>query len=179
MQNFKIRTAKIEDSDHIAYVRITGWRQSYRGMMPDALLARLDVAADALRVRQYIADSGSQSLRYVVEQNGAITGMAACGPARGDDMPNGGEVYAIYLLDSAKRQGIGERLMRHMAAALHEKRLTALKVCVLKQNALARKFYEKLGGQLSGEGVFTYEGHELPDVTYTWPDITALLAEKL
>lgn len=175
---FKIRAAKIEDSDHIAYVRITGWRQSYRGMMPDSLLARLDIASDALRVRQYIADANSQSMRYVVEQSGEITGMAACGPARGEDTVNGGEVYAIYLLDSAKRQGIGGALMRHMAAALHDKNLTSLKVCVLKKNVPARKFYEKLGGQLAGEGVFTYEGHDLPDVTYIWPDITGLLAAK-
>lgn len=175
---FKIRAAKIEDADHIAYVRITGWRQSYRGMMPDSLLARLDIASDALRVRQHLADDASQSLRYVVEQDGGITGMAACGPARGDNAMNSGEVYAIYLLDSAKRQGIGEALMRHMAAALHEKRLTSLQVCVLRDNAPARKFYEKLGGRPAHEGVFTFDGHDLPDVTYIWPDITALLTQK-
>lgn len=175
MADFIIRRATIEDSDRIAFVRITGWKQSYKGLMPDALLDRLDMKADAERVRAVMADGSNRSLRFVVEQNGVVVGMGACGPARGNEGLRGqGEVYAIYLLDEVKRQGIGEAFMREMAKAMTAQGLTSLQVCVLENNAPARKFYEKLGGKLQKSGIFTYEGFQLPDVTYVWDDLKVL-----
>lgn len=175
MAAFIIRRATIEDSDRIAFVRITGWKQSYAGLMPDALLSRLDMKADAERVRAVMADNSNRSLRFVAEQDGVVVGMGACGPARGDEGAKGrGEVYAIYLLDEVKRQGMGLAFMREMARAMSAQGLTSLQICVLENNEPARKFYEKLGGKLQKSGIFTYEGFQLPDVTYFWDDLKAL-----
>jgi len=175
MNSINIRRASIGDADRIAFVRITGWLQSYKGLMPDALLSRLDMKADAERVRAVLRDGSNHSLRFVVEKDNIIVGMGACGRARGDEGTKGrGEVYAIYLLDEAKRQGIGEAFMRGMAKGMLAQGLVSLQVCVLENNAPARKFYEKLGGMLEKSGIFTYEGFQLPDVTYFWDDLRAL-----
>lgn len=175
--NFTIRQATIDDAAEIARVRITGWRESYAGLMPAEILAGLNIAEDEKRVRGAISDPANKSLRYVVEQNGRIVGMGACGTARGGDADVGrAEVYAIYLLNEAKRQGIGEAFMREMGAALINTGHKSLQVCVLENNAPARKFYEKLGGKQQKCGVFRFEGHELPDVTYVWADLKTLLA---
>lgn len=176
MQSFTIRRAIEEDADRIAFVRITGWKQSYAGLMPEALLSRLDMAGDAERVRMVLSDPNNHSLRFVVELDNIIVGMSACGRARGEESPNRGEVFAIYLLDEAKRKGIGQAFMREMAAAMAANGLESLQVSVLENNRPARFFYEKLGGKLQKSGVFRYEGYELPDVTYVWDDLQALLA---
>ena len=178
MESFNIRKAILADADRIAFVRITGWRQSYKGLMPDALLDKLSIEADARRVRDGLSDSANRTLRYVVELEGKIVGMGACGQARHDPTQKHGEVYAIYLLNEAKGQGIGSAFMREMAAALQANGFESLQVSVLANNLPARAFYEKLGGKLAKNGFFKYEGYELPDVTYVWEDLGALLPGK-
>lgn len=170
-----IRPAKTDDAARIAYVRITGWRESYRGMMPDILLDNLDIEADTARVQKALQDANNRAMRFVAEKDGLIIGMAACGAARGQEDVERGEVYALYLLDEVKRTGAGTLLMRHMARALEQQGMRSLQLSVLEKNVPARAFYEKLGGKLTGKGVFTFEGHALPDVTYVWPDLSALL----
>lgn len=177
MKAHKIRRAKVTDAADIARVRITGWRQSYKGMMPDALLDKLDIDADTKRLREAFADKENKALRFVVEQAGKIIGMGACGKARKSEDDKRGEVYAIYLLNEAKGQGIGRDFMREMVGVLAANGFESLQVCVLESNAPARQFYEKLGGRLAGSGVFKFDGFEMADVTYVWEDIGALVKE--
>lgn len=174
MTNFSIRKAVSGDAPRIAYVRITGWHQSYKGIIPAALLDKLNIDDDEIRVRAAIEDIANKSLRFVVETEGVVTGIGACGPARNGDDEKRAAVYAIYLLDEIKGRGIGSAFMRHMAGALIEEDYESLEVGVLEKNEPARKFYEKLGGKLKGSGVFSYEGFDLPDVTYFWDDIRVL-----
>ena len=42
-----IRRATVDDADAIATVHIASWRGAYAGIVPDAFLASLDVAARA------------------------------------------------------------------------------------------------------------------------------------
>lgn len=175
MTNYIIRKALSGDAPRIAYVRITGWHQSYKGIIPDALLDKLDIDDDETRVRAAIEDITNKSLRFVVETEGVVTGIGACGPARGGHDEKRAAVYAIYLLDETKGRGIGSAFMRHMAGALAEAGYESLEVGVLEKNETARKFYEKLGGKLKGNGIFSYEGFDLPDVTYFWDDIRVLM----
>jgi ribosomal protein S18 acetylase RimI-like enzyme len=174
MEFFKIRRAEKKDACDIARVRITGWRQSYKDIVPDALLAKLSEEADRQRVEQALSDPANKTLRFVVELDGEIVGMGACGKARDQIDDKRGEVFAIYLLDDAKRQGIGQNFMREMAEQLEANGYTSLQVNVLERNTPARRFYEKLGGKMAKTGVFEYEGFKLPDVTYVWSDIKAL-----
>ncbi len=175
MEFFTVRRAKLKDAADIARVRITAWRQSYGGIVPDELLKKLNIEADKLRVEAALADAASKTLRFVVETDGKITGMGACGRAREAADDKRGEIYAIYLLDEAKGQGIGRNLMCEMAEQLAANGYTSLQLNVLERNAPARRFYEKLGGKLVKTGVFKYDGFELPDVTYVWEDIGRLL----
>jgi ribosomal protein S18 acetylase RimI-like enzyme len=175
MESFKIRRAEAKDADDLARVRITGWRQSYKGMMPDALLDKLDIDADAKRLRTAFADPDNKSLRFVVELEGKIVGMGACGKARDVADDKCGEVYAIYLLDEAKGQGIGRNFMREMVEVLQANGFESLQLRVLEKNEPARKFYEKLGGRVAGKGIFKYDGFDLPDVTYVWTDIEDMI----
>lgn len=175
MTNYIIRKATRDDAARIAYVRITGWHQSYKGIIPDALLDKLDINDDEVRVRAAIEDITNTSLRFVVETEGVITGIGACGPARGSDDSKRAAIYAIYLLDEVKGRGIGSAFMRHMAGALAEQGFESLEVGVLEKNEKARKFYENLGGKLKGCGIFSYESFALPDVTYFWDDIRVLM----
>ena len=52
-----------------------------------------------------------------------------------------GELYALYVLEGAQRQGHGRALVRTVAGALHEMELPDMIVWVLRDNAGARHFY--------------------------------------
>jgi hypothetical protein len=45
---------------------------------------------------------------------------------------------------------------------------------VARDNVVARRFYEKLGGTLSGAKEEAREGFVLAEVSYAWPDISVL-----
>ena len=178
MESFKIRRAEVKDACDIARVRITGWKQSYKDIVPGGLLDKLNIEADQKRVELALGDKNNKTLRFVVEDGGKIIGMGACGKGRESLDEKRGEVYAIYLLDEAKRQGIGANFMREMAEQLAANGYTSLQVNVLEQNTPARRFYEKLGGKLVKNGLFKFEGFELPDVTYVWDRIETLIKKR-
>lgn len=177
MNEVLIRRATKEDAQALATVRVIGWHQSYTGLMPVEVLSGLSIEADRLRVEKAFADPQNKALRFVAEQHKNIIGMGVCGPERSGKISARGEVYALYLLDEAKRKGTGRAMMLKVSAALIDEGFTSLQLSVLENNAPARAFYERLGGVLSHKGVFTYGGFELPDVTYLWEDI-GLLARK-
>lgn len=62
-----------------------------------------------------------------------------------------GEVYAIYVLPEYQRQGIGRQLMSMCAEELLRGSMDTLLVWVLEANP-ARRFYERLGGELVRTG---------------------------
>jgi ribosomal protein S18 acetylase RimI-like enzyme len=94
-----------------------------------------------------------------------------------DNLPQTGEVYALYVHMSHQQQGLGRRLVQAVAAHLAEPGIAMLQIACLAANAPARRFYEAIGGRLVGERLFDEEGVMLPEVVYEWADIQ-LLATK-
>lgn len=175
MDDVLIRRAVKEDAHAVATVRVIGWHQSYAGLMPAPLLSKLSIEADKQRVEKAMGDPDNRALRFVAEQHKNIIGMGVCGKLRAGDIEGRGEVYALYLLDDAKRKGTGRAMMQTMAQALMDEGCTSLQLSVLENNAPARAFYDRLGGVVMHKGLFSYEGYELPDVTYVWNDIRQLV----
>ena len=85
-----------------------------------------------------------------------------------------GHIFSLYVDAEHCRKSIGQELLkmaaRHWIGGGHG----SLSVGVLKQNIRARQFYEAMGAVLSGEGMFTWDGHELPECCYH-REITAVL----
>ena len=57
----------------------------------------------------------------------------------------------MYVLRAFQRKGIGARLLRIMASDLVSRTLTAASLWVLRDNPVARRFYERNGAQLIDE----------------------------
>ena len=81
--------------------------------------------------------------------DGEIVGFARGGPIRSETaelLGTEAEIFAIYLLDRVKRQGIGRRLMTGVFDHLGGQGFRSAGLWVLKDNLSARRFYETLGG---------------------------------
>ncbi|WP_220117260.1 GNAT family N-acetyltransferase [Caldovatus aquaticus] len=162
----------------IAALHATAWRETYRGLLPEAVIAAHDQAACATiwRARLEAPPPGASLLLVEGEEGaaGPLLAFGACGPRRDAALPFPGEFEALYVLRRAQRAGIGRALMRRMAAALLEAGIDAAGLWVLRANLAARAFYTELGGTL----VAARENPALgaAEVAYAWRDLRLLAA---
>lgn len=161
-----VRPAGAADASAIARVHVVSWRTTYRGLLPDEFLASLTESAYTERWRRTIEDGSSRV--YVAEEGGAVVGFASGGRERAGETGYGGELYAIYVLESRQRRGHGRELVRAVAGGLRELGYADMIVWVLRDNTPARAFYERLGGTYVRGQPITIGGAVLPEVSYCW-----------
>lgn len=163
-----VREAKPEDADAFGRVHVEAWRAGYRGMMPDDFLASLDPAVRGARWRERLAKQPDGRAIFVITGDiGAPYGFAGVGPARDEPGPRG-ELYMINLLPAAWGTGAATMLLARATEALRNFGHREAILWVLRQNARARRFYEREGWKQTGdrrdtisENGFTFEVDEL------------------
>jgi GNAT superfamily N-acetyltransferase len=170
-----IRTATTADVSAIARVHVESWRTTYKGLVPDDYLASLAYKHRELLWREVLSRPGGQGLVYVAEDApGDIVGFASGGPERSGDPVYTGELYAIYLLESWQRRGLGRQLTVAVVSQLIQLGFTSLLIWVLAENP-SRRFYEALGGHQVREKLGTTAGVQRLEVAYGWRDARTLI----
>jgi hypothetical protein len=66
--------------------------------------------------------------------------------------------------------------MGHGARDLCDRGYGGVTLRVMKANARARAFYDRLGGVIAGQSLHETQGLLIKDLEYRWPDIAALAA---
>jgi GNAT superfamily N-acetyltransferase len=144
----EIRPATSADARRVAEVHIASWRAAYAGLIPDELLADLSVDAREQGWATAISRGDTVSVS-VVDDN--VTGFAATGPARDDDLPGAaGELYAIYLEPEYWSSGIGHVLHEAAMGALAASGFDRAVLWVLDRNERALRFYAQHGWVADG-----------------------------
>lgn len=175
-----IRPATAADAEVIAQVHVASWRETYPGLVPPSILAGLSVAERAKMWRKILRqpDAFQRSAVFVAERSGAVIGFAACGDQRSSKLETRGfaaEIFALYLLRSDQGLGLGRLLMAELARTLAGRVQQGASLWVLRENLAARRFYERLGGELVGEKEDRREEGILVEVAYGWTALDRLL----
>lgn len=160
-----VRQARPEDAGAIAGVHVQSWREAYAGIIPQAHLDRLSLAAHERQWRASLADGG---WAFVAEWERRLVGFASGGLSR-SRRDISGELYVLYVLRACHRRGVGRALFDACHYELARRGHRGMLVWVLADNP-ARGFYERLGGQLAGESLVSVGGERLREVAYAWPD---------
>jgi ribosomal protein S18 acetylase RimI-like enzyme len=169
------RPALVADAAEIAAVHVDSWRETYPGMLPDRYLAAMDVREYEDRWLRTIQDPYHRSAVLVAEEDGRVVGFASSGRERDGDERYDGELYAIYLRRADQGRGHGRALVEAAAAGLAIRGMTSMVVWVLRDNAPARGFYERLGGVYLRERPLDLgPALDVPEVAYLWADTAAL-----
>jgi ribosomal protein S18 acetylase RimI-like enzyme len=166
-----LRRARPEDAEGITRVHLQSWRTSYRGLLPDAFLDGLDFEQRLAGWRRILELPGGAVFVAVEPGSERIVGFCAVGPCREApaSLPDvQGELYSIYLLEEEKRRGVGRALFQHGADWLRQNGRVPFLLWVLQDNAVARSFYERLGGSLVGEQSIDLGGRAYQEVAYAW-----------
>lgn len=170
-----VRPAIPADAPGIARVHVDTWRTTYRGLVPDEVLAGLSYEKGQARWERTLQDPESGQFVFVAAdgKSGQVVGFAVAGPERTGDPVYTGEVYAIYILEAYQRKGLGRRLIGACARELAGRDRKAMLIWVLRDNP-NRPFYEALGGVKLRSQPLEIGGATLEEIAYGWPDISGL-----
>ncbi len=169
------RHANEGDATALGVVHVQSWRETYTGLLPDELLESLSIdersAMWSATLRTPACDSATV---FVAESSDGIVGFGACGRQCDEtltDLGFAGEIYAIYVLQSHQRAGIGNTLMRMMGRCLLNQGHRSASLWVLGKNTPARNFYEQLAGNIVSERTIELSGVMVDELAYGWSNL--------
>jgi len=166
----RIREGVEADLEGIARVHVQGWRESYKDFLSPEALAGLSVEERMQMWQASFTHPDPRAKLLVAEADeGGIVGFVRGGPIRSkatDLLATEAEIFAIYLLDRVKRQGIGRRLMQGVFEHLAAQGIRSVGLWVLKDNLPARRFYEAMGGQAGPEQSLDLRGQMVVEIAY-------------
>ena len=167
MTRFALREATLDDAEGIARAHTDSWQTSYRGILPDTVLDRIDVGQRAETRRRILRDRSIYQLVAYDVTHGDIVGFCDAGPSR-RHVPYAGELYAIYIVQRAKRYGLGQEMFERVQAWLVRESMRSMIVWVLDNNHHARRFYEAMGGRMGSRLGSTVGGFPIVELSYVW-----------
>lgn len=165
----QIRKATVEDAKGITKVHIDSWRSTYKGIVSDEFLGKLNMESRMESWRGVLENPSEEYRIFVAEdKQKQIIGFIDGGKNREDTDEYDAELYAFYLLEEAQKKGIGREMLRDLAKDLRSSGFSSLIVWVLKDNP-ARTFYEKMGGVYVDTKLL--QELSVEEVAYGWKDI--------
>jgi putative acetyltransferase len=172
-----VRPAKLSDAIAIADLHAESWRSTYPGILRDEFLDGA-VIQDRRRLWETRLSSSPEpetQLVRIVEHRGRLTAFVC---AFLDADPEWGALLDnLHVSPSSKGQGLGRRLMAEVARwVLQHRPDSRLHLWVYEKNVPARRFYEHLGGVVTGRHAhLAPDGSYVEAVRYGWEDLLGLL----
>jgi GNAT superfamily N-acetyltransferase len=149
----ELREARRGDELLVAELHVRSWQEAYGGLMPAEFLAGLDPRE---RAGRYAFEGGEGApttvLAVVADGDGEeeLIGFASFGRSRDEDLPDHGEIGALYVDPDRHRGGVGRLLMAEARRRLDADGYLDAFLWVLDGNDRAREFYEREGWVADG-----------------------------
>lgn len=161
-----IREATAADIPALAELHVITWNATYPHVPKKP--------SYETRERQWRAafavTDGSWCCYVVQDQHGKLVGFAKGTPYDHPDLPGfAGELSKIYLLREYQRQGLGRRLVGHVAHRFLDQGIASMLLFADAQNPSCR-FYEALGAERLLDKAGHFHGG------YGWRDLRRLVA---
>lgn len=147
-----VRLATPDDAPATARVQVESWLTTYKGIVSDQYLQSLVDRLPGRQRRHHDNIKAGKSIQIVgCNDAGTVVAWLSAGQARDDQLIALGysaEIYALYLIQRAQRQGLGRAMMCEAFNRLTHQGFTRAYVCVLRDNLPAVAFYRRVGGLL-------------------------------
>ena len=142
-----VRRARVQDIRQMARVHVRCWQETYRGLMPDAMLD--DPGFPAARERMWTdvltGERHRQHRVAVAERNGELVGIAMSGPSEDATAAWTRQLYVLYVYAADHGTGAGRALLE----AVIDPAESAV-LWVADPNPRAQAFYRKHGFAADG-----------------------------
>ena len=159
-EKITIRQATADDVRQIAEILVEDWQTAYRGIIDSAYL-------DAMSVEErYRRELQRYGIYTVAAAGKEILGFAW------NEMDGGEaadcEIIALYVRYARRKSGIGKALFRDSVEHFRASGKKRMIVWCLRENAEARKFYEKMGGQAYKAGTHRWGDRDYEMFSYLY-----------
>ena len=169
--NYIIEELSLENVEDYARVNAQAWKESYVGIIKDDFLSLINTEEEIQKLIEKLKSNLSNKLErsFILKVDGKAVGIVRVGKSRVDDYPDYGELYAIYLLDVAKKKGYGRVLFEKAKEELKKMGYTKMFNGCIEGNT-ANDFYQHIGGkfiwqkklsipngQIVNENIYNYE----------------------
>ena len=160
-----IRRALSGDAGTVARIHVESWNVAYRGIMPDDVIARTDLAYRTAFWAERIADP--EWPVFLIEEQGAAVAFCQMIPTKDpdDDAAHVGHITSLHVLPQLRGRGYGRTLMGHVLEEFAHRGFAEVTLWVLRDNTNARAFYERYGFRQDG-GTRRYPRTNVPEVRY-------------
>jgi GNAT superfamily N-acetyltransferase len=162
-----IRLAKKGDEASIAKVHVDSWKTTYKGIVDDSYLESLSYDNRQKMWETAIEGGYEKGCLFVAEVDGDIVGFASAGPERTKKYEVDGELYAIYILQSYQKKGIGKALYSKVREFLNEIGNKSMLVWVLTDNP-SRNFYLSLHPEEIDTEQIQIGDQSYEEIAYAW-----------
>lgn len=155
-----IRQATREDVWQIAEILVEDWKTAYRGIIDNAFLDSMSVEERYQReLKRYqiyrVATIGTEILGFTWN-NMAGDEAADC------------EIVALYVRYVKRNSGIGRALFYDSMDIFRAAGKKRMIIWCLRENASARRFYEKMGGHVYQFGTHRWGDHTYDMIAYLY-----------
>ncbi|UWZ86350.1 GNAT family N-acetyltransferase [Occallatibacter riparius] len=137
-----IRPAVPQDALAVARVHVRSWQAAYRGLLPAEYLDSLRPEDRAARY-DFSHTAPLRPRTIVAEIQQGICGFATTMPSQ--DLPDRGELCALYLAPEFWGRGVGLALIEAARAHLLEQGFGSAVLWLLKGNVRGERFYRRDG----------------------------------
>lgn len=161
----KIRRATPADAEAVGRIHVESWNVAYRGLMPDEVIAKTDLAYRTKFWAERIADPDWPV--FVIDKGGESVAFCQMVPSKDSDQDptRVGQITSLHVLPHLRGRGHGRALVDHVIAEFRRRGFAELTLWVLEENRDARRFYEKYGFRQDG-GTRRYPKTQVPEVRY-------------
>lgn len=165
-----IKVGTVKDIEGLAKVHYESWITTYSGIFSEETFKNRTFEKVLKNWRPRLTNLAPDYRCFLAETDeGEVFAFAECGKERTREYGIDSELYTIYILDNYQGNGVGKALFNRVEEFLKERNLQSLMVWVLKDNHSARRFYEKLGGELIAEQPLGDSG--ILEVAYAWKNL--------
>jgi ribosomal protein S18 acetylase RimI-like enzyme len=169
ISEISIRDATEADLERVAEIKVRNWADTYASLLePTILRPHLDPKRQLAYLHESLTRPDAVFL-VAHEPSGAVTAFALTYLAQEPEP----WLESLHVASESRGSGVGTLLMRETAARVRARGYNSMRLGVVRGNAAASRFYERLGADMIGLEPATWAPgvwHEL----YRWPDLVAL-----
>ena len=159
-ENMIIRRAAEDDVWQIADILVEDWKTAYRGIIDSEYLDSMSVE------ERYRRELSRYRIYRVAAAEKEILGFTW--NEMTDDEDSDCEIIALYVRYGKRKSGIGRALFRDSVEIFRAAGRKNMIIWCLRDNAEARKFYEKMGGTVYKTGTHQWGSREYDMISYLY-----------
>lgn len=160
-----IRRAKENDARKIAEISVFGWLEAYKDILSEEFLNSMSIDKKEIKAKNEILE-GIMDIFVYEDENQDILGFCKFGDEREKENNCDCELYAIYVLPTVKRNGIGSKLLNFIKEKNINENKKNMCLWCLKDNIQGKSFYEKNFGVVNKVRNIEIGNNNVEEISY-------------